>query len=140
MLYKPFLIPHIQEDLIEVPSLDTYQDLVNMYKKEFHNIHGKTIADVALVWKQLVDWNSVERHDLVIPFQFAHQRKEPNGYRIWYLSQSKSSRYYHGNFFDLKVRSKKRTIKRLCKLSPTAIQFFTNHPEIKEYKGIRNGD
>jgi hypothetical protein len=122
----------------ELKAHDTCKDLTEIYNEVRKLINGRTISDVSLVWGELTKWQTVERTDLIIPYEFAHQRKEPMGHRVWYLSQNKGSRRYYGQFFDLKISNtaKNKIIRKACKLSSEAIRFFKEHPEVQKNEEI----
>jgi len=126
------------DDLITTKAIDTYPELVAKYNETYRLVNGKTISDIAFVYEDLKDWTDIEKADLMIPYTFAKQRQEPRGHRIWYLSQyDRLSRYYNGCLFDIQsTDTKERIIRRRCKLSDAAIEFFEKHPEIKLNKGI----
>ena len=106
--------------------------LIDIYRKERRNIHGKTISDISLVWEKLTEWMTIEQCELLIPFTFGHVRNEPSGYRVWYLSQEPSSKYYHGTWFDVECKVDKRRKLLRCKLNQEAIELFQQYPQIRD--------
>lgn len=120
-------------------SQDKISDLVREYNRIRKTINGKTISDIAQVFKQLKDWETIERVDLIIPYQFATKRNEPLGHRIWYLSHFKrSNQFYNGVFFDIQsAETENRCIRKKCKLSEEAIKFFIIYKEVKKNKEIK---
>ena len=133
-----YQIPINEDNLTVLLSPDSYEKLFDIYNLKRRTINGRTISDIAQVWEQLVEWDIIDRHCLKIPFKFGHPRNEPRGYRIWYLSLPANNGYYHGNFFDLKItETKRRIIRRQCKLSKAAIILFKTHSEIIQNKEIK---
>jgi len=126
-----------EKELSTILSEDTIEELVSAYNIEVGTVNGKTISDVSIVFEKLTEWDTIERLDLIIPFQFSHKRKESKGYRFWYLSRPQNNRYYHGNFFDQKVlTTEKKSIVKQYRLSKEAINFFSLYKEVRENKEI----
>lgn len=124
-------------ELIMIISEDSVEDLLHIYCKNRKKLIGKHISDVALSVSDLVNWQDVDIVDRIIPFHFGKQSREPIGYRIWYLNQTKQSQYYNGCFFDTCVSiSKIRTIRKRYKITQKAIELFALYPEIKDNKNV----
>jgi len=132
-LVKMYKIPKIEEKTKTKLATDKVPSLKKEYNLKRKLTVGKYMREVALVYKKLKDWQTIERADLIIPYEFTEQKNLPTGYRIWYLSQSKGGNYYNGQFFDLKISGKKKQIRKECKLSKEAIKFFSSYD-------IKNGD
>lgn len=132
-------IPETKIDFKEILCSDTISDIVMAYNKFRKTINGKTISDIAQVFCQLKSWINIEEAELIIPFKFSKQRKEPFGHRIWYLSRKIQSKYYFGQLFDLQVTiTSKRIIRKKCKLSIEAVKFFEKYPQVIKNERIDN--
>lgn len=128
-----YQIPDTNGQLKEILAIDTCEDLADIYRQIRKTVHGKTISDISLVSDELREWINIESAELLIPFTFGKKREEPFGHRIWYASRPKGEKYYFGQFFDLMVTiTKRRVIRKKCKLSIAAIEFFEKYPEVKE--------
>jgi hypothetical protein len=117
---------------------DQVESLVIIYNRMLHKeFGGKLVSDVAQVFDQLKDWRTLAEAEFLIPFKFAEKKKQPIGYRIWSLSRHSSELYYAGDFFDCVVSVKnKRCVRKRCRLSEAAIEFFSRYQQVKENKII----
>ena len=121
------------KELREILAEDSVEDLVKIYNELRISHKGQMISDVSLCYEELTDWIKTEEADLLIPYTYSHQTKEPRGGRIWYLSQKKfQTTYYYGQFFDLKVsKTTKRLCRVMCRLSAEAVKFFKSYPQVQ---------
>lgn len=119
------------EGLTEIISPDSQEELLSQYNNFKKVAAGEIISDVSLAWESLCEWMPISQAESLIPFTFKKKKGPLN--RIWILSRQKGTRFYSGQWFDLKVSntSKRQRIKA-CRLNSNAIEVFKNNPQIKE--------
>ncbi len=130
IIYKgKFIAKPTKFPLKERLSYDSYDTLKGIFEKlrRKNTLYYNVLLDICSVVDKLSSWKSISEVDLLIPYKYSHPNNEPMGSRVWHLSRKPDSKYYKGNWFDLKVilYHNRERIKQ-CRLSKKAIKILKN--------------
>jgi len=125
-------------NLKTVESEDSVDDLLEQISST--TMVGKMMGDLYLAYKKnfLKDWTDLKTADEQIPYDHSPKTQKQIGYRLWWLSRSKTEtnlrrRVYHGCWLDKQVDTLGgREHIRYVKLSKEAIECFESRKELFE--------